>query len=70
MNSDIKRYLKEVKMIIPLHSKEKKEEKKHMGRIGIIGAMEEEIALLKEKMEIDVIVKKRSKVELSTLIKT
>ena len=25
MNSDIKRYLKEVKMIIPLHSKEKKE---------------------------------------------
>ena len=31
-----------------------------MGRIGIIGAMEEEIALLKEKMEIEVIVKKAS----------
>lgn len=32
----------------------------HMGRTGIIGAMEEEIALLKEKMEIEVIVKKAS----------
>lgn len=31
-----------------------------MGRIGIIGAMEEEVALLKEKMEIEVIVKKAS----------
>lgn len=31
-----------------------------MGRTGIIGAMEEEIALLKEKMEIEVIVKKAS----------
>ena len=31
-----------------------------MGRIGIIGAMEEEIALLKEKMEVEVIVKKAS----------
>ena len=31
-----------------------------MGRIGIIGAMEEEIAQLKEKMEIEVIVKKAS----------
>ena len=31
-----------------------------MGRIGIIGAMEEEIALLKDKMEIEVIVKKAS----------
>ena len=31
-----------------------------MGRIGIIGAMDEEIALLKEKMEIEVIVKKAS----------
>ena len=31
-----------------------------MGRIGIIGAMEEEFALLKEKMEIEVIVKKAS----------
>lgn len=31
-----------------------------MGRTGIIGAMEEEIALLKEKMEIEVVVKKAS----------
>ncbi len=31
-----------------------------MGRTGIIGAMEEEIALLKEKMEIAVVVKKAS----------
>lgn len=31
-----------------------------MGRTGIIGAMEEEIALLKDKMEIEVIVKKAS----------
>jgi len=31
-----------------------------MGRIGIIGAMEEEIALLKEKMEVEVVVKKAS----------
>lgn len=31
-----------------------------MGRTGIIGAMEEEVALLKEKMEIEVVVKKAS----------
>lgn len=31
-----------------------------MGRTGIIGAMEEEIILLKEKMEIEVVVKKAS----------
>ena len=31
-----------------------------MGRTGIIGAMEEEIVLLKEKMEIEVVVKKAS----------
>lgn len=31
-----------------------------MGRTGIIGAMEEEIGLLKEKMEIEVVVKKAS----------
>jgi len=31
-----------------------------MGRIGIIGAMEEEVALLKEKMEVEVVVKKAS----------
>ncbi len=31
-----------------------------MGRTGIIGAMEEEIALLKEKMDIEVVVKKAS----------
>lgn len=31
-----------------------------MGRTGIIGAMEEEITLLKEKMEIEVVVKKAS----------
>lgn len=31
-----------------------------MGRAGIIGAMEEEIILLKEKMEIEVVVKKAS----------
>ena len=30
------------------------------GRTGIIGAMEEEIILLKEKMEIEVVVKKAS----------
>ena len=29
-----------------------------MGRTGIIGAMEEEVALLKEKMEIEVVVKR------------
>ncbi len=42
------------------HPKQKKVENKYMGRIGIIGAMEEEVALLKEKMEIEVIVKKAS----------
>lgn len=31
-----------------------------MGRTGIIGAMEEEVALLKEKMELEVLVKKAS----------
>ena len=31
-----------------------------MGRTGIIGAMEEEIALLKEQMDIEVVVKKAS----------
>ncbi len=31
-----------------------------MGRVGIIGAMEEEVALLKEKMEVEVVVKKAS----------
>lgn len=31
-----------------------------MGRTGIIGAMEEEVALIKEKMEVEVVVKKAS----------
>jgi len=31
-----------------------------MGRTGIIGAMEEEVALLKEKMDVEVVVKKAS----------
>ncbi len=41
-------------------SKRKKKARTYMGRIGIIGAMEEEVALLKEKMDIEVIVKKAS----------
>lgn len=31
-----------------------------MGRVGIIGAMEEEVALLREKMDVEVVVKKAS----------